>query len=54
MIIGTEEWFRGEVWESGLGEQLERNAVKVKNTVKIFFQCAKNFWIVERESSLKE
>ena len=27
---------------SGLGEQLERVAVKVKNKVKNCFQCAKN------------
>ena len=42
MIIGLGECFRRAVWESGLGELLERVAVSVKNYVKYFIQCAKN------------
>ena len=39
-LIGFGEWFRRAVWESCLGEQLERVAVNMKNKVKICFQCA--------------
>ena len=42
MINGFGEWFRRAVWESGLGEQLERVAVKVKNKVKKIFSVPKN------------
>ena len=34
--------FRRAVWEIGLGEQLERVAVKVKNKVKKIFSVPKN------------
>ena len=44
MIIAFEEWFRRAIWESSLGEQLERVAVNVKYKVKIFlFNVPKNF-----------
>ena len=42
MFNGLGECFRRALWESSLGEQLERVAVKVKNKVKNCFQCAKN------------
>ena len=42
MIIGLGEWFRRAVWESGMGEQLEKVADNVKYKVKTFFQFAKN------------
>ena len=67
MINGLVEWFRRVVWEIGLGEQLEIDAVNVKYEVNIFFQCAKKlgrvqwdssmgeqFWRVAWESSLRE
>ena len=52
MFNGLGECFRGAVWESGLGEKLERVAVKVKNKVKKSFQCAKEIKRVQRESRL--
>ena len=54
MINGLGECFKRAVWESGLGEQLERVAVKVKNKVKKSFLCAKKLGRVQRESSLGE
>ena len=42
MINGLGECFKRAVWESGLGEQLERVAVKVKNKVKNLFSVLKN------------
>ena len=54
MINGLGECFKRAVWESGLGEQLERAAVKVKNKVKKILQCVKKLGSVKRESSLGE
>ena len=51
MFNGLGDCFRRAVWESGLGEQLERVAVKVKNKVKKIFSVPKNLG-VQRESSL--
>ena len=42
MINGLGEWFSRAVWESGLGEQIERVAVNVKYKVKNFFNVPKN------------
>ena len=50
MIISFGDWFRRAVWESGLGEQLERVAVKVKKSI----QCVEKLGRVQWKSSLRE
>ena len=42
MFNGLGECFRRAVWDSGLGEQLEGVAVKMKNKGEDFFSVQKN------------
>ena len=51
---GLGQCFKRAVWQRGLGEQLERGAVKVKNKVKKILQCVKELGSVKMESSLGE
>ena len=49
MINGFGKWFCRAVWESDLGEQLERVAVKVKNKVEKNSVCQKTWGSTEGE-----
>ena len=44
MINGLGECFKRAVWESSLGEELQRGAVKVKNKVKKNFSVCQKSW----------